>query len=89
MVVMQLVPGGQRAGRGETHALDASPQPAQGRGPVGVLPAVDRLEDQAQALLLSELKLADGLQHPPGEDSSVTCTMRLDLPFGGALAPPN
>jgi hypothetical protein len=58
---MQLVSGGQPSGRGETHARDARAQPAQGCGPVGVLPDIHRLDDQAHALLLSEMKLVSGL----------------------------
>jgi len=65
---MQLVAGGQRTGRGEPHAGNAGPQAVQGRGSVELLPGINRLDDQTHALLLTELKLADGLQHTLGED---------------------
>jgi len=74
---MQLVPGGQRAGRGEPHAGDAGTQAVQRRGSVVILKDIDRLDDQAHALLLSELELADRLQNAFRETASTTCTMRL------------
>jgi hypothetical protein len=66
---MQLVSGGQRSGRGETHARDARAQATQGCGPVGVLPDIHRLDDQAHALLFSEVKLIHRLQDSLREDA--------------------
>ena len=65
---MQLVAGGQRTGRGEVHAGDAGPQAVQGGSAIELLRGIDRLDDQAHALVLSELKLADGPQRALGED---------------------
>jgi hypothetical protein len=74
---MQLVPGGQPTGRGEGHARDAGPEAIQGCSPVGVLSGIDGLDDQTHALLLSQLKLFDGLQDTWEKTASVIWTMRL------------
>jgi len=65
---MQLVAGGEPTGRRECHARYAGSKAIQGGGPVEILTGIDRLDDQAHPLLLSELELVDGLQDALGED---------------------
>ena len=65
---MPLAPGGQRTGRGEPHAGDDGTQAVQGRRPVVVPHDLDRLDDQAHPLLVSEVELADRLRHAFRED---------------------
>jgi hypothetical protein len=65
---MQLVAGGEPTGRRECHARYAGSKAIQGGGPVEVLTGIDRLDDQAHPLLLSELELVDRLQDALGED---------------------
>ena len=64
---MQLVAGGEPTGRGEGHARYAGPEAVQSSDPVQGVSAVDRLDDQANALLLLKLKSVDRLQHPLGK----------------------
>jgi hypothetical protein len=65
---MQLVAGGEPTGRGEGHARYAGPEAVQSSDAVQRLSAIDWLDDQADALLLLQLKSVDGLQHALGKD---------------------
>src|SRR5262245_54768695 len=65
---MQLVAGGEPTGRGEGHARYAGPDAVQSSHAVQRLSAIDWLDDQADALLLLQLKSVDGLQHALGKD---------------------
>ena len=71
---MQLVSGGQRSGRGKTHARDARAETVQCRGTIGIPSDVDRLDDQADVSLLAQAVLLVGTGGV------------LSLPLGLALA---
>ena len=65
---MQLVSRGQRFGRRESHARDASAQALQGWGPVGVPATIEQLDDQPYPLVLPEPRGVDGLEDSLRED---------------------
>jgi hypothetical protein len=57
---MQLVARGQRAGQSEVHPFDPCAQTPQCRGSVETSRGIDRLDEQADALLLLKVKLDNG-----------------------------